>query len=181
MYRLRGNELDVIWEVTNPSTESDLHFQIGAHPGFYYPDYDPKTSGRGSFVFDAKDSLECAVVGEKGCVRPLEKFPLQLDNDVLKVEVDTFDEPKTLVFEDSQVKKVDMLKEDGTPWVSMTFDAPVLALWSPPCENAPFVCIEPWYGRCDRMNYEGEFKDRDWMNTVAPGAIFSTSYTIVIA
>ena len=38
-YRLSGNELDVVWEVTNPA-DTDLYFQIGAHPAFNYPDYD---------------------------------------------------------------------------------------------------------------------------------------------
>lgn len=50
----------------------------------------------------------------------------------------------------------------------------------PPCKNAPFICIEPWFGRCDRTGYKGEFKDRDWMNTLAPGEIFNASYIIRI-
>ena len=181
IYRLRGNELDVIWEVTNPSSSADLHFQIGAHPAFNYPDYDPVTSGRGSFVFDRKEGLECAVLGEKGCVRAGEKYPLPYKDGVLKLEKDTFDAVNTFVLEDYQVKSVEMYKEDGTPWLSVVFDAPVLGLWSPPGENAPFVCIEPWYGRCDRMNYEGEYKDKDWMNTVAPGETFRGAYTIIIS
>ena len=38
-YRLHDNKVDVIWEVTNPS-DKDICFQIGAHPAFYYPDYE---------------------------------------------------------------------------------------------------------------------------------------------
>ena len=38
-YMLHDNKVDVIWEVSNPGTE-DMYFQIGAHPAFYYPDYD---------------------------------------------------------------------------------------------------------------------------------------------
>lgn len=53
-------------------------------------------------------------------------------------------------------------------------------LWSPPSKNAPFICIEPWYGRCDRVNYTGEYKDKDWMQQIQPDEIFNASYLIEI-
>lgn len=179
-YRLRGNELDVIWEVTNPSDKT-LHFQIGAHPAFLYPDYGPETKGRGHFTFDKADGLECVKLADKGCVDYASRYPLPMRDGILKLESDTFDPVNTFVLEDSQVKVVNMFKEDGTPWLSVLFDAPVIGIWSPPGENAPFICIEPWYGRCDRMGYEGEYKDKDWMNVLAPGEKFSSVYTIAIA
>ena len=179
-YRLRGNELDVIWEVTNPASE-DLHFQIGAHPAFLYPDYGKESSGRGHFTFDKTGDLECVTLADKGCVDASSRYPLPMKDGILKLERDTFDPVNTFVLEDSQVREVNMFKEDGTPWLSVRFDAPVLGIWSPPGMNAPFICIEPWYGRCDRMGYEGEYKDKDWMNTLAPGEKFSSVYTIVIA
>ena len=86
-YRLRGRCLDVIWEVTNPSAE-DIYFQIGAHPAFYYPDYDPQTSGRGHFTFDRSEGLECIRIKEKGCVDAETKWPLELCDGVLKLEKD---------------------------------------------------------------------------------------------
>lgn len=179
-YRLRGNELDVIWEVTNPSDKT-MHFQIGAHPAFIYPDYGPDTKGRGHFTFDKADGLECVKLADKGCVDYAARYPLPMKDGILKLESDTFDPVNTFVLEDSQVKEVNMFKEDGTPWLSVFFDAPVTGIWSPPGENAPFICIEPWYGRCDRMGYEGEYKDKDWMNVLAPGEKFSSVYTIAIA
>ena len=59
-------------------------------------------------------------------------------------------------------------------------NAPVVGLWSPPAKNAPFVCIEPWYGRCDRAHYTGEYKDKDWMQHLQPEEIFQGGYTIEI-
>ena len=67
-YRLHGNSLDVIWEVTNPDAEKEMHFQIGAHPAFNYPDYDPQTEDRGFLSFDRSEGLECIRIKEKGCV-----------------------------------------------------------------------------------------------------------------
>lgn len=178
-YRLRGNELDVIWEVTNPSSEA-LHFQIGAHPAFLYPDYGKESSGRGHFTFDKTGDLECVTLADKGCVDASSRYPLPMKDGILKLEKDTFDPVNTFVLEGSQVREVNMFKEDGTPWLSVRFDAPVLGIWSPPGMNAPFICIEPWYGRCDRMEYEGEYKDKDWINTLEPGEKFSSVYSIII-
>lgn len=179
-YRLRGAELDVIWEVSNPSDE-DIYFQIGAHPAFFYPDYDPQKSGRGFFTFDRSEGLECIRIKEKGCVDAETKWPLELQDGVLKLEKDTFDAIDTIMLQDSQVKRVNMFREDGTPWLSLSFEAPVVGIWSPPGKVAPFICIEPWYGRCDRVGYEGDYRVKDWINRLAPGEKFSSVYTVEIA
>lgn len=179
-YRLRGNMIDVIWEVSNPA-DKDMYFQIGAHPAFLYPDYDPQTSGRGFLGFDRTEGLKSVRVKEKGCVDVESTFLLQLDSDGrLPVTRETFDEIDTINLQDAQVHRVTMYREDGSPWLSVSFDAPVVGIWSPPGKVAPFLCIEPWYGRCDRAGYEGEFKDRDWMNRLAPGERFSSVYTVEI-
>ena len=66
-------------------------------------------------------------------------------------------------------------------WLALAFDAPVVGIWSPPTKNAPFICLEPWYGRCDRAGYEGDYRDKDWINRLAPGERFSSVYSIEIA
>lgn len=179
-YRLRGNSLDVIWEVENPS-DSEMFFQIGAHPAFNYPDYSLDRKERGFFVFDRTEGLECVRIREKGCVDALTKHPLEIPADGrLPLASDTFDEIDTIVLQDSQIGKVDMLRADGTLWLGVAFDAPVVGIWSPPGKVAPFVCIEPWYGRCDRVDYNGEYKDKDWINRLGAGEKFSSVYTIEI-
>lgn len=178
-YRLRGACLDVIWEVVNPSSE-DIHFQIGAHPAFFYPDYDQQKSGRGFFTFDRTDGLECIRIKEKGCVDAETKWPLELADGKLKLEKDTFDAIDTIMLQDSQIKEVNMFREDGTPWLSLKFDAPVVGIWSPPGKVAPFICIEPWYGRCDRVGYEGDYREKDWVNRLSPGERFTSVYTIEV-
>ena len=179
-YRLHGNSLDVVWEVMNPS-DGDTYFQIGAHPAFFYPDYDPEKSGRGFFTFDRNEGLECIRIKEKGCVDAETKWPLEMTEGRLKLEKDTFDAIDTIMLQDSQIKRVNMFREDGTPWLSLSFDAPVTGIWSPPGKVAPFICIEPWYGRCDRVGYEGEYSEKDWVNRLSPGEKFESVYTIEIA
>ena len=180
-YRLKDNTLDVIWKVYNPG-EEDMYFQIGAHPAFNYPDYDPQTVERGFLSFDRSEGLECIRIKEKGCVDAETLYPLDIPADgLLPLTRETFDKIDTIMLQDGQIGSVALYRTDRTPWLKLSFEAPVVGIWSPPGKNAPFICLEPWYGRCDRAGYEGDYRDRDWVNLLAPGERFSSVYTIEIA
>ena len=179
-YKLDGNKLDVIWDVMNPASE-DLYFQIGAHPAFNYPDYSLESKERGFLEFDKSEGLECIRIKEKGCVDAETKYPLEMPDGIIKLEKDTFDAIDSIILEGGQISRINMFREDMSPWLSVSFDAPVGGIWSPPGKNAPFICLEPWYGRCDRAGYEGDFKEKDWVNRLAPGERFASRYVIEIA
>lgn len=177
-YRLSGNQVEVIWSVKNAGSE-ELYFQIGAHPAFYYPDYSPENDKRGYFTFDKTTGLKYVLIGSKGCVAP-DKYPLSLDEKgMLPLDTHTFDKD-ALIFEDGQLGRVALLDGNREAVVTLHFTAPVVGLWSPPSKNAPFICIEPWYGRCDRVDYAGEYKDKDWIQYLQPGEQFNASYRIEV-
>ena len=179
-YKLYGNKVDVVWDVKNPSSET-IYFQIGAHPAFNYPDYSTENPERGFLSFGKTDGLECIRIKEKGCVDAETKYPLEVPADgLLPIASDTFDAIDTLMLQDAQIDQVVMYRADRTPWLKMTFDAPVVGIWSPPGKVAPFICLEPWYGRCDRAGYEGDYREKDWMNSLASGESFHSVYTIEI-
>lgn len=45
-------------------------------------------------------------------------------------------------------------------------------------KNVPFVCIEPWYGRTDAIDFTGELKDREYSNHLGVGEVFEKSFSI---
>ena len=55
-YRLEGNKVEVLWRVKNTGDKT-MHFQIGAHPAFLYPNYEVDQPDRGYFAFDVKKDL----------------------------------------------------------------------------------------------------------------------------
>lgn len=184
-YRLEGRSVEVMWRVQNPSETEELTFQIGAHPAFYWPAHDAESlswEGRGFFAFDAPGPLRSRKLIGKGCVDPEETFDVLLDKRcMLPLTATTFDELDTFIFE-QQVKRVTLCDMERQPVLSVRFpSAPVVGLWSPPGRRAPFVCIEPWYGRCDHYGFDGEFRDRDWVNSLKPGETFEGGYVIEIA
>ena len=179
-YRLSGNTLEVLWDVKN-SGNGAMDFQIGAHPAFYFPDFDAASVERCYFSFDNPGELKYTVPVEKGC-SGTEEYALHRDSDgYMKVDTGTFD-CDTYTFEDSQLHRITLCDKSRRPHVSLEFDTPLVALWSPTKAHpdCPFVCIEPWYGRCDRAGYDGLFQDRDWMWRLEAGESFRGGYKIVI-
>ncbi len=179
-YELVENQVIVKWRVENIG-ERELYFQIGAHPAFHFPNFNPTTSDRCFFAFDKTEALQYICPVEKGCASP-EIHTLELNKEgLMPIDIHSFD-CDTYIFENKQLKKITLLDKAKAPYLSLAFDTPLVAIWSPTKEHpdCPFICIEPWYGRCDTVGYEGEFKGKDWMQTLAPGAVFEASYQIII-
>ena len=177
-YRIQGKKIEVMWEVKNTG-DKEMYFQIGAHPAFYWPEFDASNSERGFFRFDKENGLKYILISEKGCADPSTEYSLELTDGLLPLDTHTFDKD-ALILENEQVRKVTLYNKEKLAYLSLHFNAPVVGLWSPPAKNAPFVCIEPWYGRCDRAHYTGEYKDKDWMQRLQPEEIFQGGYTIEI-
>ncbi len=178
-YTLDNNKVTVEWNVKNPS-EQEIHFQIGAHPAFNYMNYNPEAEIMGYFKFDEKaDNYALSLVGKKGCLSP-KMAQLETDKGVLPINRQLFNND-AIILENNQVHAVTLLDADKKEYLTLSYDAPVIGLWSPAHDGyAPFVCIEPWYGRCDREEYKGEFKDKDWTQHLAPGKEFKVKYDIEI-
>ena len=175
-YKLTDEVVEVIWEVENPS-DSDLLFSIGGHPAFNCDLTKDKLlfMNKGSRVKGNLTSNEVMLDGS-GCLSDKTK-EVVLEDGVLSLKPELFDED-ALVIEDRQADTVAILTADGTETVTVSFDAPLFGVWSPDHKNAPFVCIEPWYGRCDRVGFSGDLSEREYGNRLGAGEKFKVSYTI---
>lgn len=175
-YTLTDRTVTVHWGVENTGQE-EMHFQIGGHPAFYW-DNSHETE-RGTLLFDAEGPLHGTLLHSKGCIHPEPQyFEAPLQNGVYSMQKDTFYPIDTLVLEHDQVHSVELRDNNAQPIVRLRFQAPVIGIWTPTDLDAPFVCLEPWYGRCDRAFNEGEFSHNDWTNHLQPAAKFEADYTI---
>ena len=102
---------------------------------------------------------------------------IELKDHRVEITKDFFDKC-TYMVEGHQTTSVSIEDRDGKRVVDVDFDAPLFAVWSPEGKHAPFICIEPWYGRCDADDFEGELKDREYTNVLKSGDIFEAAYTI---
>ena len=179
-YELSGKTVKVVWKVINPSS-GDIHFQIGAHPAFLLHNEDSTVGGAFRLKLDGKavERIDRSVLGEKGCLTE-GKNVMEISDGRIDIRPDTFNHD-ALVIENSQADEVELLDPEGNAYLSVRFAAPLFGLWAPRKDMlSPFVCIEPWYGRCDRVRYSGEYRDKDWMQHLPAGETFAVSYDIAI-
>ncbi len=121
-YRIEGKRIDVMWKVKNTGNE-EMHFQIGAHPAFYFPHYDAEKAKRGFFGFDKHEGLNYILISEKGCAEPSQHYDLKLIDGLLPLDIHTFDQD-ALILEDNQVNSVTLYTPDRQPWLSLNFHTP---------------------------------------------------------
>ncbi len=184
IYTVKGKIIEVTFVVTNTGNEN-MYYSLGAHPGFACP-LDRTRSKRSDYYirFENGDKQLDKVVSRGvdttvGLVNDQYK-DYELENGVLPIADDLFDND-ALVLEGNQVTGISLLDENKIPYVTVEMDAPIYGIWSAIPHGSPFVCIEPWLGRCDSVDYDGRFEDRKYQSTLKPGEIFKTSYTITVA
>lgn len=175
-YALNETRLNVEWKVENFS-ETIMPFQIGAHPAFNYPAFSPMGPVHGYFSFGHSGEVGYELIESAGCLGN-GTHPLETDAEgLLPITDKTFDHD-ALVIEEGHVHRVSLLAHDRQPYLTLLFRSPLVGLWSKP--HAPFVCIEPWWGRCDRVGFSGDVSKREHINLLPPGNNFTAGYTIVI-
>lgn len=177
-YRLTGKKLEVLWEVENTDTRT-MYYNIGAHPGFNCP-IDGEADKVGYFLEFNSDGNPKYYGSDAGTgLRLSELHELKLENGRSPITKEYFDET-TYIFENNQMSEVSIVKPDGEKYVTVKFDMPVLAIWSMEKMNAPFICIEPWFGRCDSVEFEGELSEREFNLILEAGEKFNNIYSIEI-
>ena len=175
-YSLIGERVTVMWRVVN-NDALRMSFQIGAHPAFNYPDFSSADPIHAYFTTDGGKILYSQIIAEKGCIGD-ETMEVKADSDGLVPVTGATYSRGALIFADNQVHRVSMLSKDKRPYVTLMFSAPLVGLWSP-SGQAPFMCIEPWWGRADKVGYEGEFAERQYVNHLEPGETFEASYMMI--
>ncbi len=177
-YRIEGCKVTVLWQVENPGEET-LPFSIGGHPAFYCP-IEEGAARRDYFLhFGQVSQVLSTKISENGlALSDTELY--RLEDGYLPLTDHLFDQD-ALVIEDNQTDTVSLCRPDKSWYVKVTMDAPLFGVWSPAGSSvAPFVCIEPWHGRCDSEDFAGTLEQRKWGNQVAPGEAWKASYTIEI-
>lgn len=177
-YTLEGNRLQVKWEVRNPSDET-MYFTIGGHPAFRFAEKDEVKSDY-LLKFPGKSELKYILIDPaEAAADPEHVFTLPLEGECCPVTEEMF-EKDALIFDGTQIEEVWLCHKDGTPYVGMECEGfPNFGIWS--VKDAPFVCLEPWMGRCDDVGFEKDISEKPGINRVEGGERFEKAYTIIVA
>ncbi len=176
-YRLEGRNVIVSWKVLNKQ-DGKMYFSIGGHPAFLCPIQEGEKQSDYKIHFENADKITAGILNDHGTLSKEEKtYPLE--NGYLDIDAPLFDED-ALIVEHHQAQKISLCDPAGKAYLTVCFTAPLFGIWSPAKKNAPFVCIEPWYGRCDREGFAGELPEREYGNCLEGREQFEQQYTISI-
>lgn len=173
-YLLRDNEIVVSYEVRNTGNDN-MYFQIGGHPGFNVPLYEGKRSDN-YIYFPNKSSIVSSKISLTGYMSK-EKEKIILDDGYLKISDNLFVND-ALVLEEQGINEVSICDFYKKPFITLKMNCPLFGIWSS-SSDSPFVCIEPWYGRCDADGYKGTLQEREFENKLSKNEKFYANYTIV--
>ena len=179
-YRLDGSRVEITWTVTNRD-DKDMHFQIGAHPGFMLPDYNVADKVHGFVRYHDRNghAVSPVMVSALDDGNRVPRTPVSIPAD-MPVGADTFAHD-ALIFEDAQVTTAELCDKQGCPVLSVGCpQAEAFGIWAPHKEGCPFVCLEPWCGICDARGYTGDISQRTYSHRLAPDGQYRFTYTIDI-
>lgn len=177
-HTLSDRNITIFWKVVNQDNET-IYFTIGGHPAFRVPVLPETTQEQYFLTFDRQKELTLSVLDlSTGTVIPGKTETLSLENGSCHITPDLFDND-TLIFDNSQVTRAGISLPDGTPYVEINCEGfSNFGIWRAP--DAPFVCLEPWMGRCDDSGFSEDLSQKPGINKISAGKNFCRSYTISI-
>lgn len=174
-YRLEGRKLMAEFEVKNLGS-CNLWFQMGGHPSIALPNWKEENTIDGYLKLEGKPEYLWRA-GDQGCLEA-EKHSVPADADgLVPLCVDTFAN-EALILDNHQVQAATVLDLNRQPVARVESDAACWLFWSPQGQHSPFVCCEPWFGLCDHQGFDGEFRDRPFMNCAHGGETWKGHYSV---
>ena len=73
-----------------------------------------------------------------------------------------------------------MVHRDTGKGIRVSFDMDVLAVWTSPGKQAPYLCIEPWQGGPAYADETGRFEDKPYHVALGVGEAYSCGYRMEI-
>ncbi len=176
-YELVDTQVKIYYIVENVD-DKKIYFSVGAHTALNCPFAPNDTFEDYYFEFAQKENASLIVCDESVLVT--DEHQAYFDNEnILNVNKKLFDND-ALMFDDIASDVICLKSKNSAHYVEFDFTGfPYVALWSPKTE-APFVCIEPWYGLPDESGFEGDISTKKGIIPLEVGKIFECCHMITI-
>ena len=175
-YELLENKVKITYTVENTDNQA-IYFSIGGHPGFNVPLMPNEKRSDYTLVFNKKETAVRHLL-EGGFFNGKTKTVLDNDNRI-PITNDLFDDD-ALVFRNMKSDEVSLENGQGKKVLTFNFTGfPDLGIWSKNAE-APFVCLEPWFGLADKFNADWDFREKDGVIKLEEGKTFECVHTVII-
>ncbi|MFV8355540.1 aldose 1-epimerase family protein [Flavobacterium sp. XS1P32] len=170
IYTLEENNLSIVYKVNNKG-KSTMPFSIGAHPAFALPHKFESYA----IAFDTEESLEYYLLENDLISNKTKKLEVQNKQIPLNYELFAND---ALIFKTLKSKSLTIL-ENEDPILRVHFENfPNLGIWTK--KNAPFICIEPWFGYSDTNANSGNLFEKEGIKVLESNGTFHSKFSIEI-
>lgn len=174
-YHLSDDGLKVAYKVINKDSKT-IFFQIGAHPGFTCPFTTEDSFNDYKIVFD-KNLTEDRLLFKDGLLSGQIESNFLTNENTISLNSETFNND-AIILETDKVKTVSIVNKSGNELKVDVSGWPLLGIWSKPKANAPFVCLEPWYGVASVKGQSKELKKKKAIQSLETDESFMASFQI---
>jgi galactose mutarotase-like enzyme len=167
-YQLIDSVLLVKYRVKNRG-EVNLPYSVGGHPGFAIE------GDLCNFYLDFGQSFSIKQWLLEGPYYSGETVDLTIEN---KLQLDySLVEKDAIVFRNPPFNHVILGHKERGGVVAVSFDElDAIGFWSK--KDAPFFCIEPWWGWADRIDSNGNLLEKEGLHFLKPNELKEHSYRI---
>lgn len=173
-YDLTEDGIWMTYQVVNPAEET-MYFNLGGHPAFAMPIGDGLQIEDYYVEFEHPEEAETFLI--EGVLLKAEK-QLAISGKILNLKPDTFAKD-AFVLENLKSQSISLKCHKNSRMVKVDFPGfPYLALWNKP--NAPYLCIEPWYGINDFVDSQGILKEKTGIQQLAGKSTFEAKMKVTL-
>lgn len=177
-YEIWGEGVRIRFEVENTGNE-EMIFALGGHPAFNIPLTDELQFEDYFIAFSPQKSR--VKIPLEGPFTNLDQKTIGQTNTNIQLSRELFKED-ALIYETRGLNAYTLGSEESSHSVTLAYNnIPYVGLWSPYPAEAPFVCIEPWWGFADTVDSNGRLEDKKSMNRLDAKGRFKTEFSITVS
>jgi galactose mutarotase-like enzyme len=175
-YQISGDELSTEYMVSNTGN-SLLLFSVGGHPAFNLPLAAGTQFSDYYLKFEETENLPRWPISNEGLILP-QPVPVLVGTNRLNLNKSLFYKD-ALVFKYPASSEISLLSGKTTHGIRFQMgEFPFLGIWS--AKDADFICIEPWCGIADSVNSNQQLEQKEGIEKLSPGKLFSRQWRIKI-
>lgn len=171
-YQLNGNSIKVCYEVENPGSKP-LYFSIGSHPAFNVPLVKGTSYEDYYLDFSEEENAERWTISDNlinGAVPFLE------NQNKLPLKASLFDDD-ALVFKGLKSNRISICSDKTIHGLHYDFRGfPYMGIWA--AKDAPFVCIEPWFGIADSQSHDQNIEQKEGIIKLDQGKKWDAGWSL---
>ncbi len=178
-FAIEGATLTMTAKIGNDG-DAPMPFSFGWHPAFAWPLPGGAAKTDHAITFETDEPEPLRGLNEAGLIAEDRATPVVGNRLALN---DALFDHDALIW--SPIRSQRLTYGSGTgsaggPQLDIDFpDTPRLGIWTKP--GAHFLCIEPWHGIADPVGYQGDFRDKPGVITLAPGEKYNAEMRVTIS